>query len=202
MQTIPVQTIEKFKSTIRKGIAKSNLFHVELPRIPGVNISGEDLNILCKNVQLPARSISTADRVIGIVTEKVANTFVVDDISLSFHVTNDYNIKRYIESWMNLAVNNDTYELGYKYGNREDGSGYAKEVVIHQLAHINSETTYPINNPLVVPGGLSNPRSEKVYTCVLEGAFPTSMNNIELQNDLDGLVEMSLSLTYTNWRSK
>ena len=191
------QTIENFKSGIREGISRSNLFHVELPSISGVNIDANDLNILCKNVTLPSRQISTVDRVIGIVTEKVANTFITDDINLSFHVTNDYNIKRYIESWMNLAVDNETYELGYKYG----ANGYGKEVVIHQLAHDNRETYYT-NNPLVIPGGVGMHLSKKVYTCVLEKAFPTNLGSIELTNELDGLVEVSLSLTYTNWRSK
>ena len=191
------QTIENFKSSIKKGIARSNLFHVELPSISDVQMTTNDLNILCKNVTLPSRQISSVDRVIGIVTEKVANTFVTDDINLSFYVTNDYNIKKYIESWMNLAVDNDTYELGYKYG----PNGYGKEVVIHQLAHDNRETHYT-DNPLVVPGGVSMHLSKKVYTCVLERAFPTTLGSIELTNELDGLVEVSLSLTYTNWRSK
>tara|TARA_Y100000389_G_scaffold67568_1_gene63923 strand:- start:17103 stop:17666 length:564 start_codon:yes stop_codon:yes gene_type:complete len=184
------QTIENFKSGIREGISRSNLFHVELPSISGANIDANDLNILCKNVALPSRQISTVDRVIGIVTEKVANTFITDDINLSFHVTNDYNIKRYIESWMNLAVDNETYELGYKYGT----NGYGKEVVIHQLAHSNRKT--------FIPSGTGMQLSKKVYTCVLERAFPTTLSSIELTNELDGLVEVSLSLTYTNWRSK
>ena len=88
-------SIEKFKSAVAKGIARSNLFHVELPRISNNNISSEDLNLFCSRVNLPSRQISTVDRVIGIVTEKVANTFITDDVNLTFHVTNDYNIKKY-----------------------------------------------------------------------------------------------------------
>jgi len=209
-------SIEKFKSAVAKGIARSNLFHVELPRISNNNISSEDLNLFCSRVNLPSRQISTVDRVIGIVTEKVANTFITDDVNLTFHVTNDYNIKKYIESWMNLAVNNESYELGYKIG-RNSTSGYGKEVVIHQLAknagstgikQINNnpanEQILNINTPLSIPGmnGLHRNDLKPVYTCILERAFPTSMGSIELSNDMDGLVEVSLSLTYTNWRSK
>ena len=39
-----------------------------------------------------------------------------------------------------------------------------------------------------------------VYECTLIDAFPTTMNSIQLNNELDGLVELNITFSYTNWR--
>ena len=37
------------------------------------------------------------------------------------------------------------------------------------------------------------------YTCLLEDAFPTTMNAIEFSNE-GGLAELNVQLSYTNWQ--
>jgi hypothetical protein len=41
------------------------------------------------------------------------------------------------------------------------------------------------------------------YSCILRNAFPTSIVSIDLaDNTTDGLIELSVSLSYTNWYDK
>ena len=37
------------------------------------------------------------------------------------------------------------------------------------------------------------------YQCKLLDAYPTTMNTIELNNELDGLVQLNVQLSYRNW---
>ena len=38
-----------------------------------------------------------------------------------------------------------------------------------------------------------------VYTVKLKDAFPLDIQQIELNNDMDGLAQVSVMLSYTNW---
>jgi len=121
---------------------------------------------------------------------------------------NNYGIKEYFETWQNLAVNQQTREIGYQ-------SDFARNVEIEQFQKV---TKLPkrfgddFNNSLL-------PRLSDidivnqffdfsdqindlvVYRCKLIDAYPTSMNAIQLNNDLDGVVELNIQLSYTNWET-
>lgn len=171
------------------GLAKANLFKVILPTdIPGTNLSSADLNLLCKNVQLPGRQILTSERTIGPKVEKIAYGFAVEDLSLTFHVTNSYSIKQYFDSWSNLVFSQNSYEVNYK-------NNYTRDIEIHQLS--GSTTGQFISN-----GVSTFKNKEVIYKIVLENAYPTTVNAIELNNEQNNLVELSVQLSYDNWRSK
>ena len=44
--------------------------------------------------------------------------------------------------------------------------------------------------------------ANSIYSVDLLDAFPTSLSAIELTNDPDGLVEMTVQFSYTNWEVK
>lgn len=206
--------IDQFKSLIssKQGAARPNVFKVELPSIPGATSS--EVNLLCRDVQLPGRQITTFDRQIGLKTEKVAYGFVKDDVSMTFLVLNDYGIKNYFEQWQKLAFDPETYEIGYF-------NEYVKQIKIYQLKKGFSVPVYstPLGLPRL-PTILQNrlpslgpfqlaqgqfdldfiTGEDIVYECTLIDAFPTTMNSIQLNNELDGLVELNVSFSYTNWR--
>tara|TARA_Y100000389_G_C17471478_1_gene531656 strand:- start:2216 stop:2860 length:645 start_codon:yes stop_codon:yes gene_type:complete len=206
-------SLDNFKAKISsgsKGLARPNKFMVELPQsVPGNYMSVSDLNIMCKNVSLPGRQVTTLQKAMGLRIEKMANGFAVDDITFSFYVQNDYNVKKYFEAWQNLAVNQQTYELGYKSG----PGGYGKQVKIHQLAALTGQFNPQAERsaisrrgrkgPIQFDGKAKDRALEKViYTCVLEKAFPTTLNSIEMNSEQGGLVEVSIQLSYTDWRSE
>jgi hypothetical protein len=167
--------IESFKSALKNGLARSNLFKVNLPTIPNMGIqsgglSAIDRNLLCKATNLPGRQIITNERMIGVKAEKLAYGFLQEDVSMTFHVTNDYGLKKYFQAWQALIIDPDTYELSFK-------NEYSREVQIHQLDH----------------------QENIIYTCKLIEAFPTTVNAIELNNDPNGLVEINVQLSYRDW---
>jgi len=209
-----IDTVDRFKSLVsqKNGVARPNLFRVKLPSLPGA--SSEELNVLCRDVSLPGRQIMTNERTIGLKRTKVPYGFAVEDVSMTFLALNDYGVREYFETWQQLAVNQNTYEVGYQRG----AGGYGRTVVIEQLRRVDKVPTAlqkkNFNQNSLIPElsdfnafnmfydlglGLSD---IVVYKCELENAFPTTLNANLLNNDQNGLVEINVQLSYTNWHNK
>lgn len=217
-------SIEELKSRIisKNGMAMSNQFMVTLPPLAGAG--ARTLNVLCKSVTMPGKQITTLDRAVGIHNEKIVSGYLVDDVTMTFYVLNDYGVKKYFDTWKQLMVGDqisrgktrevaseesekvagpdgekketktvpdglDVGEVGYK-------SSYAKPVKIHQLSKPQARFGFDIG-PLDLNldiGGTS------IYTVELIDAFPTSLGAIELTNEADGLVELTVQLSFTDWK--
>ena len=209
-------SIDQLKGLVnaKNGIARTNLFRVKFPSLPGA--TSEEMNILCKDVQLPGRQVLTNERRIGLQNQKIPYGYAVTDISFTFHVLNDYGVKEYFETWQNLAVNQNRYEIGYQRGIE----GYARQVEIEQFKKVmslpsrhtsssSSNGIFPnigsiLNDTEIVQNfyGLADELSDMtVYKVKLIDAYPTTMNAIQLNNDLDGITELNISMSYTNWET-
>tara|TARA_R110000868_G_C10957384_1_gene768205 strand:+ start:2836 stop:3561 length:726 start_codon:yes stop_codon:yes gene_type:complete len=212
-------SIDQMKGLMSKkdGIARSNVFRLlGLPSIPGA--SSEEVNLLCREVQLPSRQIMTNERQIGLKTEKIPYGYAVSDISMTFHVLNDYGIRKYFEAWQNLAVDQNTFEIGYQKGKE----GYAFQFEIQQLKKGIGLPVYSTKLGLPkLPAILQNrlpkigpfdfaqgqldlnyiTNDEVIYSCKLIDAFPTGITAIPLSNEMDGLVELNIQMSYSNWVS-
>ena len=183
-------SIEQLKSQISKsgGLARPNQFLIELP-------SGDSraLNILCTRASLPGKQILTHDRRINMQFEKIAYGFAVDDVNLSFLLTNDYSAKAYFNNWRNKILNEETLRVKYK-------TEYQEYVRIHQL----KRPIFGINRDVNI-GPLSfnldiNLSEDSIYSVELIDAFPTTTSAVDFSNDLDAISEMTVSLSYTNWK--
>jgi hypothetical protein len=196
--------IDQLKGVVsaKRGFAAPNLFRVFLPTF--ANVGSMEVDMLCSSVNMPGRQIMTVDRKIGSIFEKVAYDQAYDDVNLSFYVLNDYGIRKYFEAWQNLALDQDTYTVGYK-------NEYARDVKIQQLR---KGFTLPIyQSPFLtfdfLGGGILdldidiNIRPEDVvYELELIDAFPTTMDLIQLGNDQNDMVlQLNVQLSYKNWRS-
>ena len=73
----------------KNGFARTNAWQVVLPQLTGFDIATEELNVLCKDVNLPGRQIATNERVVGMKPTKQAYAFLQDDVSMTFHLLND-----------------------------------------------------------------------------------------------------------------
>ena len=180
-------SIEQLKSEISRGggLARPNQFLVQLP-----SAESRALNILCTRASLPGKQIQTHERRINMKFEKVAYGFAVDDVSLSFLLTNDYSAKVYFDNWRKKILNEETLTVNYK-------TEYQESVRIHQLKR-------PIA-PSINRGGGSNSldiniREDTVYSVELIDAFPTTLQAIEFTNELDAIAEFTVQLSYTNFR--
>ena len=200
-----MSNIDQLKSlaSSKLGFARSNQFLVELPTsfnaggflgalttlFTSGNMGGGNLNLLCSSATLPGKQILTVDRRTGMQFEKVAYGYAVEDVSLTFIALNDYGTRKYFDEWRAAVINETGQTVGYK-------RDYAKPVKIHQLRKpIKSLGTSigPINIDIGLGGGT-------VYSVELIDAFPTTINAVELNNELDGLVQINVQLSYTNWQ--
>ena len=199
----------KALANTKLGFARPNRFLVTFPtsfggsggilgsvlgllNIGGGGASGRELNILCSNTTLPAKVTLTSERRIGMEFQKIAYGYAVDDVSMTFYLMNDYGVKEYFDAWRNSAIPEDgsnAFTSNYK-------STYAKSITIHQLRQPLkgfSRQVGPIRFGLGLGGG-------SVYSVELLEAFPVATSAIELNNELDGLVQLTVTFAYTNWR--
>jgi len=199
----------KALANTKLGFARPNRFLVTFPtsfggsggilgsvlgllNIGGGGASGRELNILCSNTTLPAKVTLTSERRIGMEFQKIAYGYAVDDVSMTFYLMNDYGVKEYFDAWRNSAIPEDgsnAFTSNYK-------SSYAKSITIHQLRQPLkgfSRQVGPIRFGLGLGGG-------SVYSVELLDAFPVGTSAIELNNELDGLVQLTVTFAYTNWR--
>ena len=200
-------SIEDIKALMntKLGFARANKFLVTLPTVGvgggllngiigafsgmGGGSSPRELNILCSNATMPAKQVLTNDRRIGMEFQKVAYGYAVDDVSMTFYLMNDYGIKDYFDSWRSTIL--DEFGQASNYKNE-----YAKTVTIHQLRQPLKGFSKQIG-PIRFNAGLGG---GSVYSVDLLDAFPIASSAIELNNELDGLVQLTVTFAYTNWR--
>ena len=199
-----IEDIKALANT-KLGFARPNKFLVTMPTVGvgggllagligafsggGGGASPRELNILCSNATMPAKQILTNDRRIGMEFQKIAYGYAVDDVSMTFYLMNDYGIKDYFDSWRSTILDEVGQASNYK-------NEYAKTVTIHQLRQPLkgfSKQLGPIRFNAGIGGG-------SVYSVDLLEAFPISSSAIELNNDLDGLVQLTVTFAYTNWK--
>tara|TARA_B110000444_G_C18841402_1_gene599178 strand:+ start:224 stop:880 length:657 start_codon:yes stop_codon:yes gene_type:complete len=192
-------SVDELKALVntKLGFARPNRFLVTLPSFGGGGLLGiftdgaspRELNILCSNATLPSKVVLTNDRRIGMEYQKMAYSYAVDDVSMTFYLMNDYGVKEYFDTWRNIVINEDRMESNYK-------NEYARTVTIHQLRQPLIGFTKQVG-PIRFGGGIGG---GTVYSVDLLEAFPIVSSAIELNNELDGLVQLTVNFAYTNWK--
>ena len=198
-------SIENLLGTIagKDGIALPNIYRVYLPSFS--YLGPREMDVLCTSVNLPGRQIMTVDKKIGTIFEKVAYDQAYDDVNMSFLMLNDYGARKYFETWQNLAIDQDSYTVGYK-------TDYARTVKIQQLKKgvdikapsllrsVASRFGDQILDNLDI--GVNIGSEDVIYECELIDAFPTTMDMVQLGNDLnDQVLQLNVQLSYKNWKS-
>lgn len=191
-------TIDDFKATVgkRAGLAKTNKFMVimtppfntfinnDFQGLVSQALSGNigvndlindprDVALLCESCSLPGRQITTLEyEDEGYRNQvKVPYSYINEDVTFTFHLTNDYYIKKIFEQWIASIINQQDHTVNY-YGT------VGTDVIIQQLDH----------------------RNIPVYGVKLRGAYPTAINSISLDNTAnDGTQKLSVTMTYENY---
>lgn len=192
-------SIEELKDTVNRagGIAKSNLFRIILP----AQEQARNLDLLCRSTTMPSRSILTNDRTIGITKNTVAYGYDKSNVTMTFLVLNEPYVRYFFEEWMNLIVDNQTYQLGYY-------SDYTRNINIQQLKPTTDIETLvgkitSGSDPTATSSGNKQDVSipyKVIYNCLLEDAYPIAMSGPQLNDNPDQLVEISVDFVYKNWR--
>jgi hypothetical protein len=129
---------------------------------------------------------------------------------------NDHAVKAYFEAWMNLAHSRTSYEVGYyddyvkpvKIQHIQRGVTY--NIIKKQLGFVNKIPGFILERlPDIGPIDVSQGEIQfdlgiqdtPVYTCELLEAYPSGMNEIQLGNEVEGVLELTVTLAYKDWRS-
>ena len=207
--------LDEFKGAVSggSGFALPTLYKVTLPPLAGV--SSQELDMICKNVSLPGRQITSTDYSTGTPIKKIASGFAVPDINMTFYVLNDHKVTKYFDEWQKLAHNQESYTVGYF-------DDYCKDVTIEQMQKgtgfslfkkqlgFMKKVPQSIKNRLPDLGFLDLSQGEidlslgtsgkTVRKVKLIQAYPTSVNDIKLGNDQnDQITELSVQLSVKDW---
>ena len=186
-------SLSEIKSSITfgGGLARTNKFLVTLPSLGAGGLIGflgaRNMNILCRSAQIPGKQILTHDKRIGMKFEKVAYGYAVEEVTLSFMETSTLPVRRYFDTWRDIVLNDDEQTANYK-------RDYQRRVIIHQLAMPVPLGAFPITNQIPVDVLVST------YSVELQNAFPTTITANEYNNEQDGFIETTVSMSYTNWK--
>jgi len=204
-------SVDTFKANIQGGLALSNLYSVELPRLfsranPALTQEGletaDRLNLFCKEVNLPGRQIFTNERQIGMKSVKQAYGYDQDDVTLTFYVPNNHRVKDYFEHWQTIIVNPGENSLVFP-------QEYCYDVTINQYS---KSYKFQSNDLKVGIGDIFELSLENPFDDILNNtaatrrvrlidAFPTSMAAQQLNSNAGEVMELTVQLSYKNWRT-
>lgn len=169
-------SINEFKSTFTKDLARPSRFDVNIPipltLIPYIK-SSRQLNYRCENAQLPGRTFATTEQKIGSnPIEKYPYLTTFNDIDLTFIVDDDMNQKVFFDAWLSFI--NPQYNYNFRYK-----GDYATTLRVNQYD---------------VKGDLS-------YSVDLIDAFPISINQMDLDWSTEGHHKLVVTFAYTSWKN-
>jgi hypothetical protein len=168
----PVQDLAS-RISERGGLARPNLFAVTFNGPASINPDMFLVNAICESASLPGRAISTNEHTTTKHATKTPYTFINDDITLTFLVTNDFYIKNLFEKWMKHVINDEDGKIYYK-------SQYASDMTITMLS-LDGKMVHKVN---------------------LEKAFPIAFTAMELSNASESQVmRFTVTMTYDNFKS-
>ena len=170
--------IDNLKSLVvrRGGLARANRFEVlVIPPAQAFDSVDQvrDLNILCESCTLPGRQIQTFEHEYIRQQIKIAQSFINEDVSVTFNITNDYFIKSIFDRWTNFIIDRDTFKKNYD-------SVYKRDIQIFQ----NDNN----NNP--------------IYEVTLQNAFPISVQAIELGNGNEDIERITVDFAYEDFKER
>jgi len=132
-----------------------------------------DMFLLCDSVQLPGKRIATMEKRITHKAVKKPYSYMVDEVTFSFILTNDYYIKKYFDSWQNMIVSPDDLGIAYK-------DTYTTDIVIQQMSTGND----------FIPA----------YGVKLINAFPIAVNAIDLSNQsASDALRVTITVGFDDW---
>ena len=174
--------IDDFTSVIQRrgGLQSPNRYSVRIQSpVPGASSIENDIPLLAENVAFAGRSIATSDyKTYGPVI-KVGRESIYSDLSMTFILTNDMEMKTYFDKWMNKVQNDITYDPNYY-------DSYVGNIFIGQLKS---------NEEAKILQGKTN-ASQFSYAQQIQDAFPTAVADVSLghaENNTYGKLQVTFT---------
>ena len=73
-----------------------------------------DISLLCETVTIPGRQIATLDYQADKQAVKIPYSFINEDVTCSFLLTNDYYMKTMFDDWLEQVFNSESYRAKFK----------------------------------------------------------------------------------------
>lgn len=166
-------TIDELRSSLKKGLASPSRFDVLIPVTDSIEgITSQVLSFRCESADLPGLTYATADlKMSSAPIEKYPYLVTFNEINLTFIVSDDMSEKKYFDRWLtSINPQFNNYDFDYK-------QNYARDITIRQYD---------------IAGNVS-------YAVKLLEAFPTSMNQLDLEWSTEGYHKLAVTFAYTKW---
>ena len=151
-----IKTLSNFKSVMKGGGARPNIFEVTIPEFPSYvtkdNETIKDVSFLCKGANLPASNIANIDvpfrgRILKVAGDRTFDTWTVTIIN-----DTDFVLRGAFERWMNL-INKVSDNAG-----NVNPVEYQQVAKVHQLGRSDTQgknnasaSEIPESTPIVSP---------------------------------------------------
>ena len=196
-----LRTITDFKSALRGGGARPNLFEVDITGWPGGENMGdfgndakEEFQFLCKAAALPSSNITPIEIPFRGRTLKVAGDRTFDTWTITIINDENFRLRTKFEQWMN-GINKLT-----------DGSGatspgsYMGNAVVHQLGRGANQGRNSISNSGGGDGSGGRGDVAPLRTYYFSDIFPTEVSEIGLSYDTtDTIEEFTVTFQVQYW---
>lgn len=196
-----LRTITNFKSALRGGGARPNLFEVDITGWPGGENMGdfgndakEEFQFLCKAAALPSSNITPIEIPFRGRTLKVAGDRTFDTWTITIINDENFRLRTKFEQWMN-GINKLT-----------DGSGatspgsYMGNAVVHQLGRGANQGRNSVTNSGGGDGSGGRGDVAPLRTYYFSDIFPTEVSEIGLSYDTtDTIEEFTVTFQVQYW---
>lgn len=209
---VKLGNIDEFKSLVSdgKGMAKQNLYYVQLPRVDiGSNANNYELGLFCSAIDIPTRQITTVDRALGTSMQKVASGYVVPTLNATFRVMNDQRARSYFEKWQSYTIGE--YDDGSE--NRFDvkyPDQYMKPLHIYQLERGQSfpllDKQFDLSvGPINLNFGIDIDIGTNVkanYHWIIDRAYPTTVTSEPFGDEANNISTIQVEFSYNKWHGE
>lgn len=173
---IPANIEEMKNSILRGGLVFTNRYEVLITPPMGVNWSSDDqrhLSVRCDSISIPGRSLATNSYRLYAGPARQLPTSVVygGDMTASIILSEDMRERSFINDWMSLIVNPQTYKFSHY-------DTYTTNISIRVL----------------------NRSDQCIREIILEETYPKSMADIEMGYEKDNeIAKMSVVFAYRKY---
>ena len=157
--------------------------------------SPRDLYLLCESASLPGRQIQTTDHSVSMKSIKKPTQYIVDDVSMTFRITNDFYTWNYFNSWLDIIIERDVIGASHKIRYKTE---YATEVIIRPIGQNHEVPTKAIRLvnafPITLePVGYSDSDANNPSRCTVTFSYDDWIedNNYESLNQFHNAIEGS-----------
>ena len=161
--------ISKVKSA---GLAKTNRYRVTIATpalMTGFMNSGRLITLFCESTSLPGQVVATTEQRIMGETREFPYSKMFDNITLSFYIDNNFEVKGFFDNWLNSVSNTQNKITSYY-------KDYIAPTVLIEVLPMDSEVS--------------------TYSITLHEAYPKGISPIQLSADSRDIAKIGVSLNY------